>query len=410
MQQSLKILQFAQWELEQYLREEEENNPVLEIVWPMHEEKTQGSYDNAHYTVENVALTLQSLGNYLEDQLRVLSLSPTVQYIARYIVGNLDDYGYLTLSLEEIKADLQCPMQQVHEALVAVQSLEPAGVGARSLKECLMLQMSRLQATDTLMWKLVSHYGDQLTSLSVPKISKLLKVPPAIAQHVLSYLGQLDPKPGRAFSNDPVPFLVPDLIATKDSSGKPCAIAYDAVHPVIHTNPAYYEMGQHSSDPAVKQFLRNAFQQAYSLRRALAHRIQTLETIASYIVDRQSRFCFDQHPRLLPLSVNEIAQDVGLHPSTVRRAMANKFIACPQGILPISGLLSEAIGTTAQVSVHSVKEILRHIIRQEPPHSPYTDAALQTKLAEQEMIIARRTVAKYREELGIPPANKRRTS
>jgi len=349
-----------------------------------------------------------SLHEELSRQLQLSIFSPEELRIGEAIIGDLNSHGYLTASVGEIARELGVKEEKVSQVLAVIQSFEPAGVGGRSLQECLMIQLKVKRRKESLAWKLVCHHFKDLAGHRFERIAKRLKVSADSIQEAVKEIRALDPKPGRAFGTSAQP-IVPDLAVEKvgDRFEVECMNGY---LPKLKVRTEYRSLlSSQGNDSSVKE-LKQKFQEARGLIEALQFREQTMGKIAKVLLKEQAEF-FEQGPACLkPLTAKELAQKVGRHESTISRAIAEKYIATPSGLFPIKDLLAKKVSTASgeEFLKDRLKGTVREVIAQEDPLKPLTDQRIAEKLKAQGIAVARRTVTKYRKELKILPAHLRR--
>lgn len=440
LRQALIILQMPLLELEAYLQQELLSNPVLEVREEPEEEpqpapgpeagdlgrwleylEGDGEVAPAWGRDEDqedaepgrtLAAPAPTLHDHLHLQLRLLPLPPAERRAAAFLIDSLDDNGYLTLALDEAARLLGLPLATVEAALRAVQGLEPPGVGARDLKECLHLQWAALGDGNPLVPQIIEYHLDDLAAGRITRIAEQLRATPAQVQAAADALRRLDPKPGRTFGRPgDTRYVVPDVVVER-VGGEYVVLVNDAGLPRLHLSPAYrriLESGQ-GLDPEARRFLEGRWHSALWLLRAIEQRRLTLYRVAEAVVRLQRPF-FDRGVRhLRPLTLREVAAEIGMHESTVSRATAGKYVQTPHGLFEFKFFFSSGVEAWGGdgVSAESVKRLIRDLVAQEDPRNPLSDQAIAQALARQGIRISRRTVAKYREEAGIPASARRK--
>ncbi|MBN2451314.1 MAG: RNA polymerase factor sigma-54 [Lentisphaeria bacterium] len=463
--QALEILLATLPELEQRINQELTENPTLELLQPGSEEYVGnpveaesgaavpategedggpedrdgalaalveqqgmwrdfggGSGGTVPYTEEDLerrqhmfdSLTAEvGLQDLLLQQLReVDGLDEDLREVCAHIVGSIDESGYLRTHPADIATALQVGMEQVRRGLAIVQGFEPAGVGARDLRECLLLQLERKGARESLEYRLVEAHLEALAKNHIPQIAKALRVSPGHVYELLARIRRLSPFPGSLVSEKGVDFVYPEISIVPDEAGGWQVVSNRRGMPRLRLSPAYLAMLE---DPEVsaedKRYLREKLQAGRMLMRAIDQRQSTIERIGEALVEFQRDFLEYGGEHLRPLVMSQVADRIGVHETTVSRAISGKYVQTPQGLFPLRHFFSSGYRSDAgeQVSSHAIREKLQALIDSEDSGKPYSDQKLVGLLQEQGLTVARRTVAKYREELGIPATHLRRS-
>ena len=405
LRQALHILQLSTLELETLLEKELQENPCLEEERPI-ESKENFSASEEDEEIWNYRESLVtkpiSLGEHLLHQLRLSCSSEEDCRIGELLIGSIDENGYLRESVEEIAALHHASREDVERFLTLIQGFDPPGVGARDLVECLLLQ---LDARSPLASAIIREHLPDLQAKRIDVIQKKLKASSEELKEAIRCILTLEPKPGRSFSHPKTTYVTPDLVVKKGKE-KPFEILVndDELSP-LRLNPTYErllkENGLSESD---KTFLREKMQSAQFLIRAIRQRKETLKCLAETLVEYQKEF-FEQGPSALkPMTMEEMASRIQKHRSTVSRAVKNKFIQTPYGLFEIKFFFTGDIGGSNNEGISSrvAKERIRELIQNEAPVSPLSDDELLQELQEEGISISRRTVAKYRQALGLP--------
>jgi len=351
-----------------------------------------------------------SLHEHLLSQLHVDRCSESEQAVAEYIIGCIDDTGYLTCSVQELSAELGAPQVLVERVLQRIQTYDPPGVGARDLTECLRLQLDYLGVGhDELVWALVSSYLEDLAAGRLKSIAAELGVDVLAVQQAADQVRLLHPRPGLMFQNDDISYVTPDVIVER-VGGEYVIIINDFHLPRLTLSPYYRRLLATSADPEAREYLRDRMNAAVWLLRSIEQRRRTIYRVMESIVAHQLDF-FNYGTRYLrPLTLRQVGDELGLHESTISRATARKYVQTPHGIFPIRlffhGGVSDITGTN--VSSESIKLMLRDLVANEDPRRPLSDQKLSELLAARGIAISRRTVTKYREDTGIPASTRRR--
>jgi len=447
MRQSLEILQASTLELGQLLSQAMELNPVLEDItehesldeitdseledsenyddWQesydddmrdlaIMERRNQGMGQDAieareHFYNSIVApLTLQE---HLIEQIREGGLDEQRQGDAKIIVGNLTDHGYLDAPLEELAIQLQIPLERLEDALATIQNFDPPGVGAADLRECLLLQLDFLDLGAGLEAEIVDEHLDEVARNHFPQLAKKLHLPIETIIEAINHIRTLDPSPGSRFQNNGNPYVQPDVEIKSGDHGEWVASLTGSYLPRLRINDEYKDLLSSSTDDRkTRNYLRNQIRDGRAVIRAIDQRQETILAIAREIVDRQQPFLEKGSRHLKPMTMNDIAEVIGVHPTTVSRAVAGKYIDTPHGLMEMRKFFATGYQTFdgKDVSNEGVREALQTLINRENSTRPLSDSKLEKLLNEQGIKIARRTVAKYREQLGILPSHLRK--
>lgn len=366
------------------------------------EEKRQFMFDSL------VAGT--SLQETLLEQVRESALAPEEWPVAEMVIGNIDEYGYLKASIEELTATTGVAPERILEVLKTIQTFEPAGVGARDLRECLLLQMARAQQENTLEYRIVSDFMDALGKRRIPEIARGTGCSVDEVQEALERIARLEPRPGRAFLPDNDQYILPEVFVHK--SGGEFVVTTNSEHiPHLRISNIYKDlMSQGQNTPEVRNYIREKIRAGKFLIKSLHQRQQTILNIAKEIVRRQQEFIEKGVAFLKPLTMVQVAQAVGVHETTVSRAVSGKYIQTPQGVFEMKYFFTAGIQTASGngMSNTSVKDLIADIFKKEDTARPLSDQEVVRMLKEKGIVIARRTVAKYRTELNILPSNLRK--
>jgi RNA polymerase sigma-54 factor len=369
---------------------------------PEDEEKRQFMFDSL--AVE------QSLQESLLEQVRVSELDDDQQKIAELIVGNIDDFGYLQTSVEELAQAHSLDPAMVGAILKEIQAMQPPGVGARDLRECLMLQLERAGRRDSLEYLIVSEHMDSLGKRRFPEIARKLDLEVEDIQEAAERIGHLEPRPGRAYSAENQVYVAPEVTVHYIDGEYSASLNSDQI-PHLRISNLYKDiMSQADAAPEVRDYIREKITAGKFLIKSIHQRQQTILNIARELVRRQRDFMEKGVTHLKPMTMNQIAEIVGVHETTVSRAVSGKYIDTPQGVFEMKYFFTTAINNAAgeTMSNTSVKEMVAEIFKKEDPRLPLSDDAVVKLLTQKNVNIARRTVAKYRAELNILPSNLRK--
>ncbi len=377
---------------------------------------------------EPVSVESRGLDDHLRDQVALLDLNPRQLLLADEFIGNIDENGWLSCSLEELLSGINdvvlkaaeeagrdgVPLYTPDEAeqmLRTIQALDPPGVGARDLRECLLIQVRESGREETLEGRLVRDAFDELISHRWSEVSKRFGVSVAEVQKAADEVAKLDPKPGLRYSEATDNYIVADLVIDK-IDGKYHVFINDANLPRLRLSKVYQEIARdrRKFEGENKEFISSKLNSANWMIQAIEQRRQTMLKVTNYIVDRQRDFFEKGIQHLRPLTLREVAEHIGMHESTVSRVTNEKFVQTPRGVLPLKFFFSSGLSTTGgeDVSARGIKDQIQKLVEGEDPRNPLTDQAIVAILLDQGVNIARRTVAKYRDQLGVLSARMRK--
>ncbi len=372
----------------------------------------QGPDEETRRFLEESITRSETLTEHLLSQLHTSPASRRETEIGEVIIGEIDHNGYLTAPLEEIARLAGADPGQAESVLSLVQAFHPPGVGARDLKECLLLQVRYRDHSDPLAPEIIRRHLEDLGAHRYPQIARALGTTPERVQRAAEFIATLDPKPGMIYDRDLTTFITPDLFLEKDEEEDEYRIAFNRdYNPRLRISRRYRQLLSNPDTPEkTREYVREKLRAGLWLIRNISLRRQTLMRITEEIVRRQKEFFDRGLTRLKPLKMTEVAEVVGIHESTVSRAVANKYLQSPRGIHPLRFFFTGATTTEEgkEIAAPHLKKILEETIRQEDPHSPLSDQEIAERLSGRGIKLARRTVAKYRNSLGIPPAHRRR--
>jgi RNA polymerase sigma-54 factor len=378
---------------------------------------------------EPVTVDSRDLGDHLTEQLTLLDLSPRQAFLAEEFVGNINDDGWLACSLEEIQRgvnellhkeaeerdiDGTVPVftdTEMLQMLQIIQDLDPPGVGARDLRECLLLQLRAAGQRESLAYRLVEDAFEELIAHRWSELSKRFGISAQDVQGAADEIAKLDPRPGLRFSAGSDNYIMPDLVVEK-IEGHYHIFLNDGNLPRLKLSRAYQEIARDKKkyDAESKDFIASKLNSANWMIQAIEQRRQTMLKVMHYIVDRQRDFFERGVQALRPLTLREVAEAVGMHESTVSRVTNEKFVQTPRGVLPLKFFFSSGLSTADgdDVSARGIKDQIQKLVSGEDAKNPLTDQAIVEILQQTGVNIARRTVAKYRDQLGVLPARMRK--
>ena len=432
--QAIQILQYNNQELNEYIDKELLENPILESEYHK-ESDTEIDIDSLRdqliqadenveaykqweshstsdeYSYENFVAFNYTLTEFLIEQLHFSSLKGQDAEIGRYIIENIDDNGYLSMSLEEICSVLDVDLDSCERVLDLIHTFEPSGVGARDLNECLIIQLASLgELTDEIEF-IISNRLKDLADNKYALISKEVGISLTEVQGIADLIKTLEPKPGRGFDSDnSIKYIIPDIYV-EETNGEYVVSANDGSTPSLHISSYYNSLAEEAkSDKELSNYLNNRFNSAMWLMKSIEQRKKTIYNVASAIVQFQNDFFAKGERFLKPLTLKQIAETVGVHESTVSRAINGKYMQCPRGVFELKyfftgGILNE---DGSGVSSNSIKSMIKEFVDAEDDKKPLSDSKISEMLHEKGIDISRRTVAKYRDDIGILPSSKRR--
>ena len=445
LQQAIALLQLSTMELNDYIQEEVMNNPVLEIEekeendfetekteqnlqpenpsendpfdWeeyfndfePFSDREKKALNDNASPSPDYLVSHEKSLQEHLSFQLTMSMVNGQKHLIAEYIIGNLDSNGYLQGEIEEHARFLGVDASEVAEALELIQTFEPCGVGARTLKECLLLQVREHEKPHPSARTIIESYLPALARGRYREIAHKLGISMKELQDAVDFIRTLNPKPGAYLSGSrDIRYIVPDVIVEK-VEGEYVVIINDNI-PHLFINPYYQNLLRCGCEESVNSFIKKRLESALWLLRSIEQRRMTLYKVTEQIIKIQEPFLEKGIHFLKPLTLKDVADKIGMHESTVSRATSNKYVQTPRGLYPLKFFFSSSVGGVKgeEYSALSIKAYLKRLVEEEKPDSPYSDRQLKELLEIQGIQLSRRTVTKYRKELGIPASSQRR--
>ncbi len=352
-----------------------------------------------------------TLGDHLRSQLSVSVMPDEVRDSAESIIGNLDEDGYLTASLEEIASMAEHTPEHVEAALKVVQSLDPAGVAARNLRECMLLQIESINGKGGVAWQIVSNHLRLLETRQYKEIAKLLGRPLEHVDIAVNMIHHLNPRPGLRYSGAGARVVEPDVCFIKDGDDYIIQMNDEDV-PQLRLNAQYRKMldRENGATKEVRDYVRERYTSAIQLMKNIEQRKQTIMKVCQAIVRRQTEFLSHGLDALKPMMIKEVAEEVGVHPSTVSRAVSSKYVHTPQGVFELRYFFSEAVQgpSGGATPLLLLKRMVKKMIEEEDRTKPLTDEQITTLLQGLGINVTRRTVAKYREDMKIPSTHQRR--
>ncbi|SLM61485.1 MULTISPECIES: RNA polymerase factor sigma-54 [Dickeya] len=359
--------------------------------------------------------TTQTLQDYLMWQVELTPFSDTDAAIATSIVDAVDNTGYLTVSLEDIRdsiGDDDVTMEEVEAVLKRVQRFDPVGVAARDLRECLLVQLSQFNSATPRLAEaklIVSDYLDLLANHDFRSLIRSSRLKEEVLKEALALIQSLDPRPGQSINTGESEYVIPDVLVRKAQGQWTVELNTDSV-PRLQINQQYAALGNSARNDSDGQFIRSHLQEARWLIKSLESRNDTLLKVTRCIVEQQQAFFEQGEEFMRPMVLADIAQAVDMHESTISRVTTQKFLHSPRGIFELKYFFSSHVNTDSggEASSTAIRALVKKLIAAENPVKPLSDSKLTSMLSEQGIIVARRTVAKYRESLSIPPSNQRK--
>ncbi|HVH70805.1 MAG TPA: RNA polymerase factor sigma-54 [Candidatus Dormibacteraeota bacterium] len=350
------------------------------------------------------------LTDHLQWQLSVTICSDSVRQVAENIIGNLDENGYVTASPEELTENGKYSPDDLDDAVAVVQEFDPIGVGARDLRECLLLQLKAFDPQNALAQQVVSEHLKQLQSNQLKEIARALNRPLEVVKRAIDVIKKLDPRPGLRY-NKTEPRLVEPDVYFKKVDGQWQAFLNEDDMPQLRLSPTYRRLlVKDAADRDVRNYVKERFTAAVQLMKNIEQRKHTILRVCQSIIARQGEFLDHGPDALKPMMIKEVAEEVGVHPSTVSRAVASKYAHTSQGVLELRSFFSESVNGPegGGMSLLTLKRLVKKMIEEEDSSKPLTDEQIAKKLDDTGIHVTRRTVAKYREDMRIPSTHQRR--
>ncbi len=362
-------------------------------------------------SLENTLSKPASLWDHLNWQANLTFFEPADREIAQIIIGNINEDGYLTLTIQELAQTAQTTEEKINAIREKIKMFDPVGVGCLDLKECLLAQMDYLQIKDDVTRMIVHEHLGLLEKSDFSQLARLLNISLATVKYHIEIIKRLDPAPGRKYSQDRTNYAVPDIVVSKEGTDLKINLNDEGL-PRLRINGYYKTLlaKAFKENPEAYRFLKDKMKKALWFLRSLDQRDQTIYKVANYIVDRQRDFIEKGMDYIRPLTLMEIAQEIGVHESTVGRVVANKYIMTPRGVFSLKYFFHKSLHGSfgEEVSSLRVKEKIRRLVENEDKNDPLSDIEIEEILARENLKIARRTVAKYRKQLKILPSHIRK--
>ena len=442
MQQSIKLLQMSLHDLREYIDNEYSENPVLEVNEEIisyddaqaneemqiedrydhkkiaeelysdnYNDRSEKSYSGEDVSPLNFIEKKISLKEYLQEQLVEVNIDQYMLTICQYIVESLDDRGYLEISIEELAEELNISEEEVGKALKLVQSLEPYGIGARNIKECLLIQSLKLNILDNIIEQIILNHLENIADNKYEVVGKDLNISPREAQRYGDLIKKLEPKPSRGFyTGEEVKYIIPDA-EIKNIDGEFFILMNESVLPRLMINKTYKDVLQNNQDSETNAYVKDKINQALFLIKSIEQRKNTLHRVLECVIDKQKDFFMFGKQNIKPLTLKEVAEILDVHDSTVSRAIKDKYVLTSYGTIKIKDLFASGVSSNNNnddMATIKIKNEIKRIIDGENKGKPLSDQIISSMLGEKNMNISRRTVAKYREEIGIKASSMRK--
>lgn len=442
MRQGLELLQASSMELSQMLQQALLSNPVLEQVdefeelkveTPEDSEKDSEVLDNladdyrenqitqnqtsstnldqdALDFIYNSIVAPKTLQQHLLNQLNLAGKSPNIHHAGEIIIGYLNDRGFLTESLEDICAKERIPMNSLISAQSSIQGFDPPGVGASDIKESLLIQISHMRINTGIIITIIEEHLEALALRKFPEIAKKIGTSQQAVADAAKVIASLRPNPGADFDPTMNPQIQADVIVSFGMDGELRAHLTDAYLPKLSISSSYKELLSMTPDTDVRKFLKENIRDGRTLIKSISQRQDTILRIVEVLIERQKKFFSNGPQALQALTMNEIADIIKVHPTTVSRACSMKYILTPVGMFELRYFFSTAIenGKGDSFSNTSIRDQIKEIVENEDSKKPYTDTKIEKILHSKGIKVARRTISKYREQMGILPSNMRK--
>jgi RNA polymerase sigma-54 factor len=410
--QAITLLQYSSLDLTKFLEEQTLENPLIEVKQTDFSRRTKSKVSKESYTnpIDYVEKKETTLYEHLLTQLSYMKVNNEKKRTMEYIIQLLDSNGYLYFPEEEIARDLNTDTETIESAIHYIQTLDPTGVGARSLQECLLLQLRKLPKRNSLAETIIQDYFEEFAEKSWKVIAKQLDVKLFDIQQLFDFIQTLQPRPGAAFHGGEAQYIVPDFDIQVEK-GVVVMNMHDSYLPKVSLNLQYYQHFLQEKDSQTKSYLQEKVDQCQWIMRSLEQRKITLQNVMNEIINRQLDFFLKGPAHLKPLIMSEVAQSLDIHESTVSRAVKDKFVQTPFGIFEMKYFFIRNIQTTGSTDTSStqVKNVLKQLIDEENKQKPLSDQEIVSILKEEHgILVSRRTIAKYRDQLNIASSSKRK--
>lgn len=409
IKQSIKLLGMSTKDINDYVDSAISQNPFLKKILDKKEryKKDRSLSGERDFSEEHAERPIAQAADprlTLLSEIRMLGLKEKELEIVQYLIYEMDDNGYIAVDFQEVADDLSCDTGAVEECLSVIQNMEPAGIGARDIRECLQIQLKRKNKENSLEYTIVTECINEVATNDVDKISKTLKVARQKAQDAISYIKKLNPRPASTLLSKGAAAVIPDLIAKFVNKKLYLELNRNWLPSLGLYNP-YEESVDILKDPKAQKFMKENLESAKHLIDNLRRREDTMVNVANYILAHQTDGLTKAGHEIKPLTLKNVAAALNLHPSTISRTVSNKYIQIEDEIIPLSSLLSHGVKKENGefTSKAAIKKKIEEIVKTEDKKQPLTDSIIQEKLKQEGIVLTRRTIAKYRKALRILP-------
>ncbi|MBE6172646.1 RNA polymerase sigma-54 factor [Enterococcus pernyi] len=416
LQQSIQVLQYNSEELLAFVENQALENPLVEVIepdWQPDYQKRNASYEGEETSYLNqIPDTTGSLFESLIEQVHLNYRDTFLRKLILYLIEYIDLNGFLTISLEDAIQQTNATPIQMLDALTLIQQLEPAGVGARSLQECLMLQTERDDYAPELAYIVLEEWFDQLVERKWKEIAQHFAIPLSDVQRIFDYIQTLSPSPGRVFDHSSGLYIIPDVKVVVIGE-EVQVISNRGNQPNVRFQEAYFQQMQKKADKETQAYLKERKQEFEWLQKTILQRGDTIMRVAQIIVSRQKEFFTNVARPIRPLTLKEVAEEIDVHESTVSRAVNGKYLETDFGVFELKKFFTTRLQptnaeSTEDLSADTAKKKVQELVDAEDKSKPLSDQKLVELLKNDKISISRRTVAKYRDLLGIPSSSKRK--
>lgn len=439
LRQAIEILQYNAIELNQFVHEELMTNPVLELTDPestvaadlerlqslaeridwkqviSDDEKYRATYqkpeEHEEFTMDNIIAEEESLHEHLLFQLQFTILTPEEKAIGEYLIENIDHAGYLRMDLEEVLQRFQITEDALEDVIQTIQTFEPYGVAARDLQETLLIQVQMRGIEQPYVIPLITSHLEDLANNRLKQIAKALGATENAIQETVDIIRTLDPKPGLKFATlRDVKYVVPD-VTVQVIEGEYVILVNDSSAPKLQISDYYKSLLRNQqTEEATADYIHQKLNQALKLIKSIEQRRNTIYRVVESILKHQADFFTKGTMYLKVLNLKDVAEDIGVHESTVSRAVSGKYLQCPRGIYEIKYFFQSGVSSAfgEGISSESIKSIIKELVDKEDPKHPVSDQYIANEIDKAGIKVSRRTIAKYREEMHIPGSSKRK--
>ncbi|MGM7634462.1 RNA polymerase factor sigma-54 [Bacillus sp. Hm123] len=419
--QAIALLQYSAQELTEFLEAKTMENPFIQLeesgMKALHKKEKTGAKqgvssekDDKNW-VEHLADTSQTLLDYLRMQLSLIPMGPTQKRILDFLLYNMDENGYMSITMKEAALMCRCQPAEAEEVLEMIRELEPAGVGAFNLQDCLLLQLERMLDASPLVFTIIEDHFMEFAEKNWRPLAKKLDVDVKEIQAVADFIQQrLNPKPGAHFQKEQANYVRPDLTVQLKKDAIEVYLLEEDLPKIIFQKDYFNELAIHK-DPQLKQFMKEKQKDYLWLLKSLEQRKRTIQRVGLKIVEKQKDFFFQGPTSLQPLTMKEIADELEIHESTVSRAVRGKYMQTPYGTYELKFFFPAGLtngGTEETASAQQIKAKMMELVTAEDKRKPLSDQEISNRLKEEGWQVSRRTVAKYRDQLSLPSSSKRK--